>query len=274
MILTNLPGGKGPSLEELGLTIVHPFYNEKERFLVQLENWKAMSDRAKDTVHIVIADDSSNPPVHSFIPEGSKLDFNLDIYRIEEDLKWNTPGALNLGIVERETEWVLIMDSDCLLQPEELDKLLTLRPNKDYNYWFERKRITDNPDRVKVTRFLPCSILFHEDAFITVGGFDEDFTGARSGGYGFFDNYFAMRLNETCAPKRLIKDIFITEYMEDKVGPNIQTRTGVQADTHHRTNKKLMYAKVNGTKKQNFAILRFDWETTFHNERKNDQSQK
>ncbi len=265
-----LPGGKGTPLGELGLTIVHPFYNEKERFVIQLENWKRMSDKAKDVVSIVVSDDCSNPPIHSFIPPGSSFDFNLEIYRIKEDLKWNTPGALNLGISRHHTDWVMIMDSDCLLLPEDLDNLLTLRPHEDYNYWFERNRITEIAERKKVTRFLPCSILFHINAYEKVGGFDEDFTGSRSGGYGFFDNYFATRLADECSPKRVVMGVTITEYMEDKVGPNIQTRTGVRADVHHRANKFLMGDKRSGKLSQNKNLLRFEWEKTFSNRRDDD----
>jgi len=253
------------SLFTLGLTIVHPFYNEEKRLKVQLENWRSYSDKVKDAIYIILADDCSKVPIHTSL-EGEDLDFNLGVYRIKEDLKWNTPGALNLGIKNSKTNWTLIMDSDCLLEKEDIESLLDLIPNCKFTYRFHRNRISDIPVVKDNKRVLPCSILFNKEAYKTVGGFDEDFTGEKSGGYGFFDNDFSKRLLEAGYWQGFLTGINVTEYMEDVVGPNIQQKTGVSKHIL-RTNKKLLYSKISGEIPRNTTHLNFEWEQTFENRR-------
>ncbi len=265
-----IPHTEGPTLAELGLTIVHPFYNEEQRLKIQFDNWVEYSDEIKSKVNIIIADDCSEIPVHSsIIRENEKLlrkkkelDINLKVFRVKKDLKWNTPGALNLGIENSKTFWTLIMDSDCLLKPEDLEELLTLRPDNMFAYWFHRKRVSNISVAKGHTRFLPCSILFNKDTYENTGGFDEDFSGEWSGGYGFFDNDYNLRVLEEGYTQGVLESPSITEYLEDIVGPNIQQKTGVTRDDHHKVNKRLWHAKMTGSKPRNRNHLNFEWHKT------------
>lgn len=250
-----LDSGNGKSLYELGFTVVHPFFNEMERFNLQLSKWVQWSEKVKSTVHIVVVDDCSTPSLKSMLPMSmvKRLDLNLQIFRIVDDLKWNTPGALNLGITQAPTDWVFIMDSDCLLEPDMIEKLLNFRPNPDYLYTCLRDRITEDSAKKAIFRPPTCSLLFNKNQFNKVGGFDEDFTGTRSGGYGFFDWDFIVRFPE---PRRVIKDIFISEYLE--VVPSVQLRTNVSED-NLKINKRLFRAKQDKRIPTNKSILNFLW---------------
>jgi glycosyltransferase involved in cell wall biosynthesis len=245
-------------------TIVHPFYNEPKRLELQLENWRAYKDQFKDNLEIIIADDCSDPGVHAML-EWEEIDFNLTVYRVLQDLKWNTPGALNLGISQSKTHWVLIMDSDCLLKPEAMQELIDLRPDEKFFYVFDRDRITDDPIKKSNTRFLPCSILFNRPTFDEVYGFDEDYQG---GGYAYFDNDFwdKMLLAGRWIGKLPRDRLVITEYMEDVVGPNIQQKTGVTKE-NYVVNKHLFYDKKAGRKGRSEDMLRFPWEKSFEHRR-------
>jgi len=250
-----LPNSNGPILRDLGLTIVHPFYNEKDRFDRQFKIWKEYSDEIKRAVTFSIVDDFSMPPVHDWLPPSIKkrLDINLVVHRVMDDLKWNTPGALNLGVHTAPTDWVLIMDSDCIMHEEMLRKLLfELSPNEENAYYFMRKRITDDPIKAAVIRPLSCAILINKSLFESVGGFDEDFTGSRSGGYGAFDWDFG---NRVFAHRRCVVDIIITEYL----GEGVQDRDGINYDLI-KINKQLLRAKQRGTKPRNTNRLNFNWE--------------
>lgn len=260
----------GPTLMELGLSLVHPFYNEEERFDIQFQNWKELDEQVKRKLQIVLVDDCSKTPVSDLITRSKqkRIDFNIEGYRVLEDLKWNTPGALNLGIIQAPTDWVLIMDSDCLFKPDMMNKLMSeLRPDRKWSYWFTRDRITDDPIKKQRTRFLPCTILFHKDLFKAVDGFDEDFTGAHSGGYGAFDADFSKKMVQEGYYRYTITNVVATEYMEDVVGPNIQQKTGVVPDTHHYINKKIWYSKLDGKTPRNTKHLNFKWEKAFKYER-------
>ena len=266
MFSIELPNNpQAPTLRDLGLSLVHPFYNEEERFKVQLETWMGYSDLVKRAIYINVVDDCSDPPVLAWLPNKivKRLDINISIQRIgAPDVKWNTPAALNLGIHTAKTDWVLFMDSDCLMEEPMLAMLLTkLSPEKETAYFFMRKRITNDPVKAQVIRPLTCCILVNKELWNNVGGFDEDFVGAKSGGYGMFDCDFVWRLgNNRC----VVRDVIVTEYLE--LGKNIQEKSGVQED-HIKINKRLFRAKQMGKVPPNLDRLAFEWKTKLDHER-------
>lgn len=257
--LTNVP-----SLEESkkGLTIIHPFYNDNERLSYHIENWKTWPDRLLDKITIIIVDDHSDQPIHKeFIARrGEVPNLNINIYRIKDNLRFNTPGAINLGVEAAPSPYFVFMDSDCMLERPMIEKLMTLRPDPCFHYWFPRKRITNVEGPAKYnTRYLPCAILTNRNVWDIVGGMDEDFTGEWSGGYGFFDNYLQWKLFQHRLASGLLQDVPITEYLEDIVGPNVQQRENVKRHVHLKTNKNIMYQKQRGEFETNPARLRFRW---------------
>jgi glycosyltransferase involved in cell wall biosynthesis len=259
----HLPWEDDPSLKDTGLTIVHPFYNEKERLELQWERWERWSSLAKRKVKVIIADDCSDPGIHTFIPGTPLID--LAIFRVKQDLRHNTPGCLNMGIKEANTEWLLIMDSDCMLEPERLDWLLQYKPTQDFVLRFHRDRITKNPKHNK-HRILGCSILFSKTQWRTVGGFDEDFTGESSGGYGYFDNDFNRKLTQNGYRKAVPIGLHVTEYLDDVIGrPGVQAINDVTKEKEHNINKHLYYDKRQRRVPESpfSRICRFQYERTY-----------
>lgn len=249
-------------LREMGLSICHPFYNDKPRLEHHIRNWERYSEDDMKALSFVLVDDGSKEPLITWT-DFSKVNVpRLSIYQIMQNLKWNTPGALNLCITQAPTEWVIIMDSDCLLHPEDLNRLLDQEPDPDTFWLFRRNRISDNENclNAKKGALLPCSILMTKTAYHKLGGFDEDFTGERSGGYGFFDSDFTNRAKRQ-AKLRHIEGVVIQEYMEDIVGPNVHTRERVR--NKDKINKKIWYAKISGELPRNRELLRFPWKKVF-----------
>lgn len=250
----------GPNkLRDTGFTLLHPFYNERERFERQVENWATWSDEVKSKVSVVLIDDCSPSPVHTwFTPEIiEKLgNINLRVYRITTDLKWNTPGALNLGFTMAPSPWVLTMDSDCSFNAEDIEKFLDATPLEDCYYRFARERQGDDTEDLVTTKPLPCSILMHKNTFWHVGGFDEDFTGARSGGYAIFDNYFQRRCWSLGYGWYTWHDVTGIEWMPSIAPMHRQQETVKE----YKTNVRLMKAKEAGELPQRSEMLRFDWE--------------
>lgn len=257
----NLPRENDLALWQTGLTIIHPFYNEKMRFELQWKRWERWNHRCKAAVSVIIADDCSDPGIHTYVPY--EPDFDFEIFRAKKDLKFNTPGCLNMGIREATTEWVLIMDSDCMLEPDRLNWLLDYKPSQEFCLRFHRDRIT-KIEKHKKHRILGCSILFSKTQWETVGGFDEDFTGEWSGGYGYFDNDFNRKLAKAGIRKGVPVGLHVTEYLDDVLDrPNIQILEGVRMDNEHNVNKKLSYDKAKGIVPVNRQIVRFDYEQTY-----------
>jgi glycosyltransferase involved in cell wall biosynthesis len=281
----------GPNfLKDVGFSVVHPFFNERARFDLQFNNWLTWPDEVKERVHIVIADDCSPSPVHSWMTK-NKLKYvdqlNLDIYRITTDLKHNTPGALNLAFDRAPDDFVLTMDSDCAFKSDQIVKFLDANPREDTIYKFNRSRIGDPnakglkdaigydwDENLGKTRYLNCSMLMHKNVFSSLSGFDEDFTGARSNGYGYFDNDFDRRANLEGYPMYVWEEVVATEWMPSVSNGEVASRTGRE----QRRNVHLMRRKAGGyyedsldkhpTIPQNRDILRFDWEKTFSSRRK------
>ena len=259
----NLPKWEDPDLNDLGLTIVHPFYNEKMRFDLQYKRWQKWTYRCLQKVKVVIGDDCSDPGVHTYVEKPPLID--LKIYRAKEDLKFNTPGCLNMAIKEATTEWILVMDSDCMLEPKRLDWLMDYKPSQDFCMRFHRDRVTNNPKYDK-HRILGCSILFSKTQWEKVGGFDEDFTGHWSGGYGYFDNDFNRKLAKIGTRKAVPVGLHVTEYLDDVLDrPNIQVIEGVRMDSEHNINKKLSYQKHKDRSLESpfDRICRFEYEMTY-----------
>jgi len=258
-------GASELKLKDTRLTIVHPFYNDEKRFDVQFKNWGTYPKDLKKSIDIILVDDCSKHPLSNRITKNrlKYIDFNFRILRITDDLKWNTPGALNLGVTSAQTDWVVFMDSDCLFKADDIEKLLSTTPEPNSVYNFERIRVSKDIEKAKITRLLGCAYLLEKETFLSVHGFDEDFTGEYSKGYGHFDNQFTNKLKKRRIPFRRT-EAKITEYMEDTyMGPNIQTKDRIRRETHD-INKRLMYKKDTGEIPIRRDMLNFSWVESFN----------
>jgi hypothetical protein len=245
------------------LTLIHPFFGEKKRFALQFDHWMSLSEELKNRLNIVVVDDHGTPSVESLMTDErkAKCDFNLTILRIDDDIKYNTAGALNLGIIISATPWVLIMDSDCAFL-DNMQEILDLKPHRNRFYKFNRQRITEDKAKEAVTRYLPCTILMYKDMFLDINGFDEDFCNATVDGYGHFDIFFSQRAIKAGYKQGQIKTIPATEWMEDIVGDKVQRgeKAGIR-------NRKLGYRKNGGEVPISTDMLRFKWHVAFRNKR-------
>lgn len=119
---------------------------------------------------------SYQPTMHDYIlvDDGSKDDVKLPdfwkIYKITEDIGWNSEGAKNLGMHVMETDWGLTMDLDHPLyvdHVQRLDRVTNILP----------KMASYNPVRKdgKTINSHLChrDLYWHED----VNGYDETFSG-------------------------------------------------------------------------------------------------
>lgn len=251
-----------------GVSLIHPFYNDEKRMALHYDIWEKWSERVCKNVNITLIDDGSPTPL--VIPEDKKALFiqkgvKITVYRILKDLKWNTPGALNLGVLMAPNPWVLFMDSDCFFDSENWEKILDYSPDIHRITKFPRKRYGDSAkEDIRTTRYLPCAMLMHRNVFTKIGGFDEDFTGENSKGYGFFDNEFdgrAIKLEAYSTKYCVATHIVAGEWM-----PSCYKGSIVQRSHHHQnTNKHLMYKKENGEVPQNRKILNFPWQQVYSN---------
>ena len=260
--MKQIDGGGTVTLYEKGLTLIHPFFGEDQRFKLLINNWSKYPQSVKDKLKIIIVDDHGVLSIKSLLTPSvtKRIDYSLTVYEIEDDLKHNTPGALNLGMMVADTEWILIMDSDCTFSSEVMDQVMGYLPLKDTVYKFRRLRVTEDKHLALDERCLPCTMLMHKNIFFKVNGFDEDFTGSRSKGYAFFDNHFDRKVVREEFHINITKEIVATEWMEDIVGPKV-----ARSDNEERINRHIMYAKLKGEVSESREILRFSWKKVYEN---------
>lgn len=144
------------------LTLLYTYYGQKERIAGILKE-------KHPKTRVVIVDDCSPEPL-------GKIK-GVDVYQIEDDIKWNQPGARNLGFQESEG-WIVCADIDHLITKENVEDILKLNKEKGTVYYLGRE--DNNSWNV---------YLIHKDDFEKVGGYDEDF----SGNYGFDDIHFLKK---------------------------------------------------------------------------------
>ncbi len=263
--MKQIDGGGTVSLYEKGLTLIHPFFGEEQRFRLLVDNWIKYPQAIRDKLKLIIVDDHGTPSIESLLTtkmKDSLKGINLSVYEIQDDLKHNTPGALNLGMMVADTEWILIMDSDCTFLPEAMHDVMEYKPMDDWLYKFDRLRITDNEHWAKNERFLPCTMLLRKQIFLEINGFDEDYTGARSGGYGFFDNDFDHKIQlSKYNSGRVQTNILATEWMSDVCGDFVP-----RTYEEDRINRRLYYEKIEGRIPYNNEMLRFAWRKVYGSE--------
>jgi glycosyltransferase involved in cell wall biosynthesis len=178
---------------------------------------------------------------------------NVELYRIEEDIPWNLPGALNLAISAARTDWVLRTDSDFYFDEENLNKILNtnLDPNKSYFIRY-RINVTDNPDApAERDRHLGNAHLIHKRNWIWQGCQDEDF----AGGYDFNDTLFNIKLERSSQYERL-EHIKITQMLIDVAGHGPKTKTLYYRNRRMKAQKALDPNYLNN---RSAKILRFPW---------------
>lgn len=269
-------------LQNGGLSLIHPYYNDERRLRLQFDIWSTWPEIACKNIDITLVDDGSPEPL---ILNKERQNFlksrgiHLSVYRILVNKKWNTPGALNLGVTVAPKPWVLFMDTDCFFDYVNIEKVLNIEHDDFVISKFNRKRYckTEPPNIANNTRFLPCTMLMHKQVFWNVGGFDEDFTfDGSGGGYGLFDTFFDVcssrgghwsdyeYLDEVNGVKNphhhVYKDIIAGEWMPSYCGDPVAVRNDALALP---IAKKLYYNKKRGIVPQNRQILNFPWKKVY-----------
>jgi glycosyltransferase involved in cell wall biosynthesis len=225
------------------VTLIVPFYRNVEMLKRQVEEW----NKYPEGVKIICVDDGSPEPALPIIRENSARGcyrlHDIELYRIGVDKPWNRGGARNLGAKMAQTEWILQIDIDHILPVDAARALLGLDdPNKspylplcqrgirggfqiDINRWyrFPRWRVGKADDTRKKDQIANDqeygqihphvdSYLVRRDVYWSVGGYNEDYSGAIGGG-----NPFLRRLEAAQPVDMLPAPIRLEVYTRDVI---------------------------------------------------------
>ena len=184
--------------KEYRLTIGYTYYDEPESLKNQLEHWL----RYPPEIQIILVDDGSQKyPAYEFLKD---LDItNLQLWEVDEDLGFNSHGCRNLIARIAPTDFVLFMDIDCLISPDQVAYLKRIRLNRDKMYRFALLNTTN--DKYDPWPGHPNVFLVNRDKYWEAGGYDESFTGWHKG-----DREFHRRLEKVVLPSKLTNSLGIT----------------------------------------------------------------
>ena len=150
------------------ITIIQTYYNERFYLETQIERW----NNYNTPINIILIDDGSQiEPAENVLKEHTINDnINFSLYKVTEDIGFNSHGCRNLGARLAKSNWLLFQDIDYTLQPSDLKRLQT--ETLDLNSWYElnaKFQGRGNPYMALNQFLIPRKL------FLDSGGYDESF---------------------------------------------------------------------------------------------------
>ena len=242
------------------ITYVTTYYNDPTLLYALLENFNT-----ETFSNIIIVDDGSQEspaePVVQMFP-----DLPVSLFRIKDDLGFNSHGARNLAMKHVKTEWALLTDIDMYYDEGicyDLKHNIQHASNKQYfNFWVNSKQ--DFIGRCQLTHNDFC---IRVEDFWQSGGYDEEFVGMHYG-----DRIFVDRLN-SYLKRTTMPNIVI----DKRMGRNTIMTDKVEKTTYVDEGNKLLHPLINkdkltrllkivGNRNENREqwqrnnIIQFEWE--------------
>ena len=164
-----MPLRRWRELSRNNITIIQTYYNERLHLETQIERWNYY----KTPVNIILIDDGSQiEPAENVLKEHTLNDnINFSLYRVTEDIGFNSHGCRNLGARLAQSNWLLFLDIDYTLQPADLKRLQT--ETLDLNSWYElNAKFQGRGNTYKALN----QFMISRKLFLDSGGYDESFT--------------------------------------------------------------------------------------------------
>jgi len=188
-------------LKDYRFAIGYTYYDEPDLLIKQLELWKQYPE-----VEIILVDDASpNFPAYDIVKEFSSSHScaDLRLFRVDEDLGFNSHGCRNLIAEQAYSDYILFADIDCMFSPESIAFIKRVKFDPIILYRFGMFSLSD----YKFYEFPghPNIFLTSKRAFWEAGGYDESFTGYHHG-----DREFLQRLDVITEQRRITESLAMT----------------------------------------------------------------
>jgi hypothetical protein len=224
------------------LTIVTPYYENPTMLRMQLKFWSGYSSIVQDKILIILIDDGSpRNPAKDALTRNPLPNCEIQLYRIEQNIPWNYPGARNLGFHVAPDGWIYSSDMDHVL-PWHSVKVLFSTLLKKPRYYMPERRNVDKERRLSPLKRHSESYIMTRETFWKAGGYNEDYSGM----YFKAPTDFRVRLNRV-ASGVLLDDVIQYHFGNDVI-----------SDSQTTDFEKRAYA-VPKNKRSNQQYLRFDW---------------
>ena len=221
------------------VTISLLYYNDEEHIDRHINAWAEYDDLVK----FQIIDDGSKIPAKEHLKDTVFPQLDSSLYRIEQDIPWNIPGARNLSAAVCDTQYILICDMDQVFEREAIERVTALTIIESKNWFFSFKRFSkDDRLKRKCKRKTCGTMLVKTKDWWAASGYDEDMAGE----YGHNDPLFRRQL-QSIGMKEVTPDIYCEEISADC------------ALNRKSKNKTKYHKKIKELPRQNWNCLRFNW---------------
>jgi hypothetical protein len=233
-------------------------YGQPKMLDVWFETLRSYSGQTRSKLELIIVDDHGDPPAE--IPEDVKLLLPCQLFRVLEEIHWNQPGCRNLAAEHVRTPLVLFVDPDMVIQATMMERFLEAGRRLPIGHvirFMLRHRNTGEMDSSS-----PNTWFMHVDDFFRVGGYDEDFSGAK--GWSDVQLLDVMKANYKVSHRAdLYADFYSSAEIPDAAVTTLDRST--KANKHKRLLKvkqaRMMGGWVKFARQQRSAPrLRFRWE--------------
>lgn len=249
------------------------YYNEPRWLKWWYKVVKKLNDEGFD-VRLNIGDDGSQEqPAESFFDKYPPTD-SMRLFRVKEDLGFNSHGTRNLLMQQTETDWNLLSDIDRHYPMDTLKAMARGNLEFDKGSYYSLKEII----RASDDGFSVNDYVVHKDDFWYAGGYDEELVNVHWGDRLFLQCLASVRhrvRREDLFVKYVrfsrevtFADVPKTVYSEDEKGigslihPTVANRWG---DPKYRADMRTMIHKRNKTHAARTAkpVINFEWERIF-----------
>lgn len=198
---------------------------------------------------LIIVDDGSLKPIHSFVKPSDKL----KLYRVDRDLGFNSHGCRNLIMSEASNEWVVMIDIDrCFKDPKYAFE--SIKKRKLYNkarYLF----IVHVPQWGRGIHSSVNDYLINKDHFFSAGGYDEEIVGQRWGDREYFEQLLSADGKEI-----IMHDIDIRHTRRST--STLDSNDLLLSSNHPSSHKDLIQQRIQNPDRFK-PILQFEWDQLF-----------
>ena len=244
------------------------YYNEPHYLKWWCMFHRQLLDSGCDVMLNIGDDGSMIKPASSFFEKQQPNEF-MRLFRVKQDIGFNSHGTRNLLMSQTTTDWNLLSDIDRRYSLRTLASICEnehkLKKGVYYSFWEVKQ---SSKDRFSVNEYLT-----HKDDFWEAGGYDEEFTNIHFG-----DRYFLDALRMVAKRKKVrwwevkyvrgARDVIWTDEVLTTVYPDDKTLIhplAVWGDQEKRFALKEMVKERNKTPegRKSKKIINFEWEQVF-----------
>lgn len=214
-------------------------------------------------------DGSQKQPIISFFEKYPPFP-NMRLFKVKEDIGFNSHGARNLLMQQTQTEWNLMTDIDRHYPLKTLNRIISEEAIDNLNigaYYNLKELIRSSKDGFSVNDYVTSKTDFWK-----TGGYDEEFTNVHWG-----DRYFLNTLNMIAkretredwevryvryARSVTYEDVPITQYPNDTslIHP---TRLWADQETRHGLKRLVQERNKTHEGRMSKKVINFEWEQVF-----------